>query len=87
MKGICLLMTQNVQPSDHILKSSDTKKLALIERWKRNDTVFLTSIFTPLSPNNADLIENLCSNGQIGLNIPILSRKNNISISKSILLK
>ena len=87
IKDICLLMTQKVQPSGHILKSSGTKKQALIERWKRNDTVFLTSIFTPLSPNNADLIENFCSNGQIGLDIPILSRQNYTSFSKSILFE
>jgi hypothetical protein len=87
IKDICLLMTQKVQPSGHILKSSGTKKQALIERWKRNDTVFLTSIFTPLSPNNANLIENLCSIGQTELNIPILSRQNNIRISKSILFE
>ena len=32
IKDICLLMTKKVQPSGHILKSSCTKKKALIER-------------------------------------------------------
>jgi len=87
IKNISLLMAQKVQPSGHILKSSGTKKLALIERWKQNDSVFLTSMFSQVSPNNVNLIESLCSNGQTGLNIPILSRQNNISINKSILFE
>ena len=46
-----------------------------------------TSIFIPIKPNDANLIENVCSNGQTGLNIPISSRQNNISINKSILFE
>lgn len=68
----------------HIVKSSGTKKPGLIERWKHNDSVFLTSMFSPVSFNNVNLIESICYNGQTGLNISIFSRQNNISISISI---
>jgi hypothetical protein len=80
-------MNQKVLPSGNILKTSNTTKALLIERWRQNDNIFLTAIFSPLSPNNLNIVNPLCLYILEELFTPIVSRQNNMIINRSILME
>jgi hypothetical protein len=83
--AIKVVMNQKVQPSGNTLKTSNATKSVLIERWKQNDKLFLTAIFTPLNPNNLNLVAPLCLYVPDDLFTPIESKQNNLIINRLIL--
>jgi hypothetical protein len=87
VSAIKAVMNQKVQPSGNILKTANTTKPMLIERWKANDNVFLAAIFSSISPNNSNIVAQLCVYNPDDFYTPIESRKNKMVINRSILFE